>query len=112
MAIQRLMVLNAVALATSMSASYAGSCSPDIDRMQARVDAKLERKAATGPVAPESTDATMNRQPTAGSPLLKGGLAKCRLGWLRLSRRPWRVRGQLTAPGEQALADVQRAIGP
>ena len=39
----------------------------DIDSMQARIDAKLERKASTGPAAPESTDATMHRQLTPGS---------------------------------------------
>jgi len=41
------------ALTASTSASYAASCSDDIDRMQARIDARVEAIAAAGPfVAP------------------------------------------------------------
>jgi hypothetical protein len=49
MTIQRLMALSAAALAVSMSAGYAGPCSREIDRVQARVDAKLEAIARAGP---------------------------------------------------------------
>jgi hypothetical protein len=119
MTIQRLVVVvNAVALAASMSASYAGPCSHDIDRMQARIDAKLERKAATGPAAPESTDATMHRQPTPGSI----AAAEERLGEVStqtaeaVAQAMARARVADSADDksacEQALADVQRAIGP
>ena len=67
MRLQRFLVACAAALAASMSASYAGPCSHEIDRVQAEIDAKLEAKAAAGPSARESTAATMHRQPTPGS---------------------------------------------
>jgi hypothetical protein len=59
--------LGAAACLASMSMSYAGPCSGEIDRVQARVDAKLEARAATGPSGPESAAATRHQQPTPGS---------------------------------------------
>jgi hypothetical protein len=41
-----------VAFAASLSAARAGSCSDDIDRMQARIDARVEAIAAAGPFVP------------------------------------------------------------
>src|SRR5229473_1393030 len=67
MAIQRMMMLSAAALVASTTAVYAGPCSNEIDRVQARVDAKLEATARTGPSAPESSAALLHRQPTPGS---------------------------------------------
>jgi hypothetical protein len=53
MSSSRLMLWSAVAFAASLSAAHAGSCSDDIDRMQARIDARVEAIAAAGPfVAP------------------------------------------------------------
>ena len=43
----RLATLGAAAFLASMSMSYAGPCSGEIDRVQARVDAKLDALAAT-----------------------------------------------------------------
>jgi hypothetical protein len=43
---------------------YAKSCSAEIDRTQMVVDAVLAKRAQVSPWAPESTFATMNRQPT------------------------------------------------
>jgi hypothetical protein len=51
----------------SISASYAGPCSGDIDKMQARIDAALEAKAAAGPTAKEGSFAGMSEQPTPRS---------------------------------------------
>src|SRR5271169_2679987 len=48
----RLLVFGAIALAGSISTSYAASCSDDIDRMQARIDARVEAIAAAGPFVP------------------------------------------------------------
>lgn len=45
----------------------AGPCGQDIVRMQARVDAALEARAASGPFAPEGTFATRSDQPTPGT---------------------------------------------
>ena len=47
----------AIAFAAAMSVSYAGPCSDEIDNMQARIDAKLEAKAAAGPTAREGVGA-------------------------------------------------------
>ena len=60
----RLLVLGAAALAASASASYAGSCSNDIDRMQARIDARVEAIAAAGPFVPAGISAGIGVQPT------------------------------------------------
>src|SRR5271163_871503 len=51
MRIRRYIGLCAAVLAASMSASYAGPCSDEIGAMQAKIDAKLEAKAAAGPPA-------------------------------------------------------------
>ena len=108
----------AVAFALSASAAYAGPCSDQIDAMQARIDAKLETKAAAGPTAKEGVAAGMGVQPTPASiaaaeeklgdispkkvKAIKRGMARARVadkvGDLRASRK--------------ALAAVQRAIGP
>jgi hypothetical protein len=118
MNIQRLLVTCAAALATSMSASYAGPCSQQIDRVQAEIDAKLEAKAAAGPTARESTAATMNRQPTPGSL----AAAEARLGEVSPQKTEAVAAAMARAREadgagdqsacEQALADVRRALGP
>jgi hypothetical protein len=59
--------LSAAVLVSSLSAAAAGPCSHAIDLMQARVDARLEARAAAGPAARESAAATAHRQPTPGS---------------------------------------------
>ena len=60
----RLMVWSAAALAASISASHAGSCSNDIDRMQARIDARVEAIAAAGPFVRPGIWAGGSVQPT------------------------------------------------
>jgi hypothetical protein len=118
MAIRHLMILDAAALAASMSVSYAGPCSSEIDRVQARIDARLEARAAGGPQARESTSAMMHHQPTPGS------IAAAEEGLGDLSPEKTEAAEQAMARAraadgagdasacEQALADVQRAIGP
>jgi hypothetical protein len=117
MVISRLIVINAVALAASMSAAHAGPCSPEIEQMQTRIDTRLEARASVGPQARESTEATMHRQPTPGSI----AAAEERLGELSPSQiaaadqamelaRSVDTAGDKSAC-EQALAEAQRAIG-
>jgi hypothetical protein len=118
MSIKWFLVACAAALAASVSASYAGTCSHEIGRMLAEIDAKLEAKAAAGPSARESTAATMHRQPTPGS--IAG--AETRLGdvssqkveavaaAMARAREAYYAGDQRAC--EQALADVQRALGP
>jgi hypothetical protein len=62
----RLLVLIA-AFAASMSPGFAGPCSRAVDRMQARIDARLEAAAGSGPTAPVSSGAYLHHQPTPRS---------------------------------------------
>jgi hypothetical protein len=64
MHILRLLTWSAAALCASLSAAYAGSCSNDIDLMQARIDARVEAIAAAGPFVPPGVSAGMGVQPT------------------------------------------------
>jgi hypothetical protein len=47
-----------------VSQACADSCAPSIARVQAQVDAAIEKRAGTDGWKPESHDATRNRQPT------------------------------------------------
>jgi hypothetical protein len=114
----RVLVFAAMAVAASASTTYAGPCSNQVDAMQARIDAKLEAKAAAGPTAKQGVAAGMSMQPTPASigaaeeqlgeispkkiQAIKRGMARARVadkvGDLRACRK--------------ALAAVQRAIGP
>jgi hypothetical protein len=118
MILRRFPVLSAVALAMSPVAGYAGPCSHDIDLMQSRVDARLEARAAAGPSARESTEATMHRQPTPGSI----AAAESKLGEVSSDQVKAVETGMARARKadlandksacEQALAEVPRAFGP
>jgi hypothetical protein len=107
-----------MAVAATASATYAGPCSDQIDAMQARIDAKLEAKAAAGPTAKQGVAAGMGMQPTPASiaaaeetlgdisakkvEAMKRGMARARVadkaGDLRACRK--------------TLAAVQRVLGP
>jgi hypothetical protein len=113
----RLAVLAAV-LAASAGAAYAGPCAQEIDRMQARFDAKLETAARKGPTARETNAATDHREPTPDSiaaaesrigdisprtvEVIEAGMARARKADLAGDK----------GACEQALAEVGRAIGP
>ena len=64
MQVLRSLTSSAVALCASLSLAHAGSCSNDIDRMQARIDARVEAIAAAGPFVPPGISAGMGVQPT------------------------------------------------
>ena len=112
------MIMSAAALAASISTAYAGPCSLEIDKMQARIETKLESNAAAGLGARESTNALLHRQPTPGSI----AAAEERLGELsdqKVAAVAQAMERARAADGrgdnracEQALADAQRAIGP
>lgn len=118
MANSRSMAWGAVVLAATMSAGHAGPCSPEIDRMQARIDAALEAKAGAGAAAKESSGALTHRQPTPGS------IAAAEEGTDKLSTEKVDAVTQAMARArvadgagdkgacEQALADAQQVIGP
>jgi hypothetical protein len=117
MTIRRLLVLSA-ALAASTSVGYAGPCSRAIDRMQARIDSRLETVAGTGPMAPVSSGAYLHRQPTprslAAAEARLGELSPQTIAAVRASME--RARDADRAGDKRActraLADVRRAMGP
>jgi len=114
----RVLVFSAMAVAASAGAAHAGPCAHQIDAMQARIDAKLEAKAAAGPTAKQGAAAGMGMQPTPASiaaaeeklgdisakkvEAMKRGMARARVadkaGDLRACRK--------------ALAAVRRVLGP
>ena len=60
--------LGVIAASAAMTAaSAAGPCTADIANMWGRIDAKLEARAAAGPVAKEGGFAGMSDQPTPRS---------------------------------------------
>jgi hypothetical protein len=117
MTVRRLLTAGVFILATSVSASYADTCSQEIDRTQAKIDARLEARAAAGSSAAESTAATLHHQPTPNSIAAAEG----QLGDLP----PERVTAFLATMGrareadhigdqnacEQALSEVQSILG-
>lgn len=64
MRVRCVMVLSILTLAASLSVACAASCSDNIDRMQARIDAKVESIAAAGPFVPPGIWSGMGAQPT------------------------------------------------
>jgi hypothetical protein len=118
MAIKQSIVLCAAAMAASVSSSHAGPCSPEIDSMQTRVDARLEAKAAAGPSAKESSDALAHRQPTPNS--IAGAEERLReMSAQTAAALKQALERARAADGagdknacEQALAEAQRLIGP
>ena len=118
MSIRRLLVASVAAFFASMSSSYAGPCSHEIDRTQVDVDAWLNASAAAGPAARESTAATDHRQPTPSSI----AAAEARLGDVSpqkvetvkaaMARAVEADRAGNQSACEQALADARRALGP
>jgi hypothetical protein len=114
----RLFTFAAIAIVVSISASYAGPCSDEIDKMMVRINAKLEATAAAGPAARERAGAGMPVQPTPRSM----ATAEEKLG--ELSPQTVDAVGQAMARAraadgagdkaacEKALADAQRAMGP
>jgi type 1 fimbria pilin len=116
MSIQRSLAVCVVALAASISASFASPCSQDIDRVQATIDVKLEAQAAAGRSARESTAATMHRQPTPGSiaaaEVNLGDISadKIRAVEALMTRAREADRANNPSACEQTLAEVQRVL--
>jgi hypothetical protein len=114
---KRLLVFAAISFAASISASYAGPCSDDLDSMQARINAKLEAKAAAGPTAREGVFAGTHHQPTprsiAAAEERLGELSPQTVDAVRLAILRARAADGVgdKSACEQALAEGQRAIG-
>ena len=109
--------LAVAALAASMSAAYAGPCSPEVIQIQNLIDARIHAKAAGAATAPESTAAMMHRQPTPSSI----AAAEAELGEISpeaLNAVNAAMARAVEADGagdrsacEQALADAKRLLG-
>ena len=118
MATKQSIALCAAAIAASLSSAYAGPCSPDIDSVQARIDARLEAKAAAGVGAKQSTDALTHRQPTPSSiasaeEKLREVSAQTVAAVKQAMERARAADSTGDKKGcEQALAEVERLIGP
>ena len=118
MGMQQMMALVAAALALSTLPGFAGPCSQAIDQMQAKINARLEATAGVGRAAPESSAATMHRQPTPGSIAAAEGklgeLSPQTLETIAAAMTRARAADQAGDQSgcEQALADAQRTLGP
>ena len=110
-----MLVVGAAVLAVALGPTYAGPCLPEIDRLQPRVDAKLEAAAGSGPTAAESLAARLHRQPTPGSIAAAeeklGEIAAGALAAAMARAREADGAGDRSAC-EQAVAEVQRLLGP
>jgi GTP cyclohydrolase FolE2 len=106
----------AVMLGASISASFAGPCSEEIDRVQAKIDTKLEALAAVGRPARESVAATLHRQPTpesiAAAEVKLGDISDEKVLAVETLMTRARQADSADDPSacEQALAEVQRLI--
>ena len=110
----RSLVFGAIAFAASVSPSFAGPCSDEISNMQARIDAKVEANAAAGPTARQGVGAGMHVQPTPRSMATAEGVSPQMVDAARqamLRARAADSAGDKSAC-EQALADVEHALGP
>ncbi len=119
MKIARMLALSAVAFTASISASWAGPCSAEIDAMVGRINAALEAKAAAGATAKEQgVMAGRHVQPTprsmAAAEEKLGEISLQTLELVRLAMARARAADSAgdNAACKQALAEVQRAIGP
>jgi hypothetical protein len=104
------------AITLSIVPSFAGPCSPEIDRLQSGVDALIAAAAVAGAAGRQSTAAMTHRQPTpssiaAAEARLKEGArterAKAAMARARAADRAGDAGGC-----QRALAEVQREIGP
>ena len=113
MNIQRSTLACAAALAVSMSASYAGPCSPKITQLKQVIDDRIHAQASAAPSAPESTAAKLHRQPTPSSTSAALGLSSRKkfkpvLSAMARARKADRAGNRSAC--EQALADVERLL--
>lgn len=101
--------------AMTITASFAGPCTAEIDLMRARVEARLESIVASGPSAAQGP---AHRQPTprslAATEEKLGGLPQEKIDAVRQAMKR---AGDADKAGdkngcEQALADVKGLIGP
>jgi hypothetical protein len=107
-----------VALTASTTVCSAGSCSPEIDRVQALLNARLEAAARAAPFAAESPRALPHHQPTPSSvasaeaQLLAISADKAKIIIKAMARARAADQAGDKATCHEALTEVQRTIGP
>jgi hypothetical protein len=113
---RELLVLIAVAVVLSSQPGRATSCSQNIDRAWAQVNATIQARSAAGRSVPQSTIALLYRQPTQSSvaaaekALVDVWLpVETAVAALSRAREADRVNDRIAC--EMALAEVQRVIG-
>ena len=113
---RELLVLSAVVVTLSSQPGRAASCSQDIDRAWAQVNAKIQARSAAGRSVPQTTIALLHRQPTRSSvaaaeeTLVDVWLPiEAAVAALSRAREADSVDDRFGC--EAALAGVQRAIG-
>jgi hypothetical protein len=118
MGIHQRLVISVSMLVLMTLPCQAGPCSPEIERMQALVDAKVEAKAGAGLTANEGSGALLHRQPTPGSiAAAETGLGEISPEIVKAVREAMARARKADQAGdlatcEQALAEVQLTIGP
>jgi hypothetical protein len=111
------LVLSALLAALSSEPGRANSCSQDIDRAWAQVNAKIQARSSAGRSVPQSTIGLLHRQPTQSSvPAAEKTLVDV---WLpmetavaALSRARKADYANDRIACEEALAEAHRVIGP
>jgi hypothetical protein len=115
MTVRQLLLVCAASFAVSLPA-HAGSCAKDIERMQMKLDARLNALAAAGPSAKQSLGAQLHRQPTprsvAGAEHRLGEVSSstmAKVGDAMTRARKADAAGDESAC-QRALTDVEQAI--
>jgi hypothetical protein len=119
MKITRILALSSAAITASISASWAGGCSVEIDAMVGRINAVLEASAGAGSTAKEqAVVAGRHVQPTPRSM----AAAEAKLGEISPETLELVMQAMARARAadsvgdnvacKEALGEVQRAIGP
>ena len=119
MKIATLLALSVVAFAASISATLAGPCSTEIDAMMNQIDTVLNARAAAGPGAQEhATVAGRRVQPTPQSTAAaEGKVGELSAKTIEQIHDAMARARAADAAGDsvackEALAEVQRTIGP
>jgi hypothetical protein len=116
MNLHRVLIPTTIFTLLASGAAFAGPCTAEIAKTQAQVDAKLHRKASTGPAARESSIATLHHQPSpesiaaAEKDLGEGASIRTALAELKTARAADH-KGDATAC-QSALTNAQNALKP
>jgi len=109
--------LSALLAALSSQPGRANSCSQDIDRAWAQVNAKIQARSSAGRSVPQSTIALLHRQPTqssvaAAEKTLVDVWRPMETAVAALSRARKADHANDRIACEEALAEAHRVIGP